>query len=115
MKKAVARVIGPVIIPCIVAASLTGCAAVTNVRNFLSDPQTVVAVATLKGWTQILVCAVGTGTNIAGVLESQINAGNSIQATNGKIFVVSSSVCGLLGGTAATPTSSDLTVKAVSK
>lgn len=86
------------------ASMFAGCAAVTNVENFLTAPQTVATAAQLKGWTEIVACSIATGADVAGQIESAVKAGAALQDTNGNVYLGSSIACQALGGTAVSST-----------
>ncbi len=78
---------------------LAGCAEVEKVEDFLTNPKTVQAVATLKAGASALVCSVADAALVAQQVEAAIAAGESVQGTDGKLYVSSSIICASLGGT----------------
>ncbi len=81
------------------ASGLCGCAEIDQAESFLTSPKTVQAVATLKAGASAFVCSVANAALVAQQIESAINAGKSIQGTDGKLYVSSAIVCSSLGGT----------------
>lgn len=79
--------------------ALTGCAEVEKVEDFLTSPKTVQAVATLKAGASAFICSVADAALVAQQVEAAIAAGQSVQGTDGKLYVSSSIVCASLGGT----------------
>jgi len=82
--------------------ALGGCQAtsnITTVRDFLTDPKTAEAAAVIKSWNAAFACEVGILANLAGEIESAIDAKLAVQSTTGKIYTVSAIVCESLGGT----------------
>jgi hypothetical protein len=82
-----------------VALGLAGCAEVEKVEDFLTNPQTVQAVATLKAGASAFVCSVADAALVAQQVEAAVAAGQSVQGTDGKLYVSSAIVCSSLGGT----------------
>ncbi len=81
------------------ALGLGGCAEVEKVGDFLTNPKTVQAVATLKAGASAFICSVADAALVAQQVEAAISAGQSVQGTDGKLYVSSSIVCASLGGT----------------
>jgi predicted nicotinamide N-methyase len=81
------------------ALGLAGCAEVEKAEDFLTNPKTVQAVATLKAGASAFVCSVADAAAVAQQVEAAIQAGQSVQGTDGKLYVSSAIVCSSLGGT----------------
>ncbi len=81
------------------ALGLAGCAEVEKLEDFLTNPKTVQAVATLKAGASAFICSVADAALVAQQVEAAIAAGQSVQGTDGKLYVSSSIVCASLGGT----------------
>jgi|GEM_PF-2454619 len=81
------------------ASCLGGCTEIDQAETFLTSPKTVQAVATLKAGASAFVCSVANAALVAQQIESAINAGQSVQGTDGKLYVSSAIVCSSLGGT----------------
>jgi hypothetical protein len=81
------------------AAALAGCAELQQAENFINAPATQLTVANLESGATALVCAVANASALAGVIEATPGlAGQSIIGTDGKVYVVSATVCAALGG-----------------
>ena len=80
------------------ALALGGCAQFDSIVATLSSPATTQAIANLKSGATVLICAVADSAAVAAKVESAVNAGNALQATNGKVLVASATVCDALGG-----------------
>lgn len=81
------------------ALGLGGCAEVEKLEDFLTNPKTVQAVAALRAGASAFVCSVADAALVAQQVEAAIAAGQSVQGTDGKLYVSSSIVCASLGGT----------------
>ncbi len=79
-------------------ASLSGCAEVEKFEDFINSPATQQAAATLENGASALVCSIANAAAVAAQVEAAINAGQSVQGTDGKLYVSSSIVCASLGG-----------------
>jgi hypothetical protein len=81
------------------ALGLAGCAEIEKAEDFLTNPKTVQAVATLKAGASAFICSVADAALVAQQVEAAIQAGQSVQGTDGKLYVSSAIVCASLGGT----------------
>jgi hypothetical protein len=85
-------------------ALLAGCASVESglqsAVNFINAPATQQAEAELKSGADALVCAVADASGLAETIEQKY-AGQSVIGTDGKVYVISATVCTALGGTVA--------------
>lgn len=77
--------------------SVAGC---VQVRDFLSDPKTALALAQARGWAQVVTCDIANLTAVAVQIERAVAANKAAQDTTGKVFTVSQIVCQSLGGVA---------------
>lgn len=80
------------------ALMASGCAQIDQARDWLAQPQTVAAVATLKDATTALVCDVSSGSALALAVEKQIADTTGAQATTSIVYTTSSLVCARLSG-----------------
>ncbi len=86
-------------LPCVsLVLALGGCAEVDQFENVLTSPKTAQAVAVLKTGASAFVCSVANAALVAQQVEAAVNAGQSIQGTDGKLYVSSAVVCSSLGG-----------------
>lgn len=74
-------------------------ASCVQVRDFLSDPKTAVALAQARGWAQVVTCDIANLTAVAVQIEQAVAANKAAQDTTGKVYTVSAIVCTSLGGT----------------
>ncbi len=82
-----------------IALNLCGCAEVEQAEDFLTSAKTVQAASTLKNGASALICSVANAALVAQQVETAIGAGQSVQGTDGKLYVSSAIVCSSLGGT----------------
>ncbi len=89
-----------IIVTCLAAMSfnLGGCAEVERFEAFINSPATQQAAATLEKGATALVCSIANAASVAAQVEAAINAGQSVQGTDGKLYVSSAIVCSSLGG-----------------
>ncbi len=80
------------------ASGLSGCAEFDRFETWASSPKGQATVAALKAGSQAIVCDIAAGAALAGTIEASINAGQSVQGTDGKIYTVSVQVCQAMGG-----------------
>jgi len=86
------------------ALGLAGCAEVeglfsTNAAtNATSEAQLATQAASLAKGATALVCQIANAANVAAQVEAAINAGQSVQGTDGKLYTASTIVCASLGG-----------------
>jgi hypothetical protein len=71
---------------------LCGCAEVEKFEDFVNSPATQQAAATLEKGATALVCSIANAAAVAAQVEAAINAGQSVQGTDGKLYVSSSIV-----------------------
>ena len=76
----------------------SGCSTLQKGVDFLNQPDTRQAVATLKTVATALVCNVSSGSALALAVEKQIANTAGAQATTGIVYTTSSLVCGKLSG-----------------
>jgi hypothetical protein len=81
------------------ALALGGCAEFDKFETWATSAKGQATVAALKAGSQAIVCDIAAGAALAGNIEASINAGQSVQGTDGKIYTVSSQVCQAMGGT----------------
>lgn len=84
--------------PLAVAASLGACAQINSARDWVADPKTQQAAATVAAWGRAFTCKVSAAAALAGKIESAVNAGGAVQTTTGDIYTVSREVCVAIGG-----------------
>lgn len=77
--------------------AIAGC---VQVRDFLADPKTALALAQAKGWAQVVTCDIANLTAVAIQIEQAVAANKAAQDTTGKVYTVSTIVCQSLGGVA---------------
>ncbi len=80
------------------AIGLSGCAEFDKFETWVASSQGQATVAALKTGSQAIVCDIAAGAALAGNIEASINAGQSVQGTDGKIYTVSVQVCQAMGG-----------------
>jgi hypothetical protein len=81
-----------------VAIGLVGCAEIEKFEDFIDSPKTQQAAATLEKGATALVCSIANAAAVAAQIETAIDAGQSAQGTDGKLYVSSAIVCTSLGG-----------------
>lgn len=84
----------------LLALALGGCntTAITSARDFLNDPKTAQAAATIRSWRTAFVCDLSNAAILAGKIEAAVNASQAVQTTTGTVYTVSAVVCQSLGG-----------------
>ena len=88
---------------------LSGCAAtikdLTVARNFINDPATIQALASVKAGVTVLLCEVQVGSQLVGTLQAATSKSKAIPAGTNKWIVSSTILCnaaqgGTIAGTA---------------
>jgi hypothetical protein len=82
-----------------IALGFCGCAEVEKAEDFLTSSKTIQAAAALRSGASAFICSVANAALIAQQVEATIDAGQSVQGTDGKLYVSSAIVCSSLGGT----------------
>lgn len=80
---------------CLAASTLSGCASLQSAVNFIDQPSTQQALATVKTVSTALVCDVAAGSTLAKSIETQAGAHTG---TASEIAVASTTVCAALQG-----------------
>ena len=81
---------------CIAALALSGCSSLQSAVNFIDQPSTQQALATVKTVSSALVCDVAAGSTLAKSVET---AAGAHTGTASEIAVASTTVCAALNGT----------------
>ena len=84
------------------AIGLSGCAAtiknLTAARNFINDPATIQALASVKAGVTVLLCEVQAGSQLVGALQAATSKSQAIPAGTDKWIVSSTILCNFAQG-----------------
>lgn len=67
--------------------------------SWAASPQTTQAVANLKAGAQALDCGIASASALASTLEQELKVKQAVIGADGKVYAVSATICGAIGGT----------------
>lgn len=77
---------------------LGGCAQLQGAVDFVNQPSTQRALATVRTVATAFACDVSSGSQLALAVESQLSGTSGAQATTGVVYTASAALCSRLSG-----------------